>query len=186
MQMRGLGVNLWTLPNISLIEQYMMQGAASLTIDGVSVLAETVREVYTDKTEYTAAVEETADVKVFGKHYARSDYEGNAVADTDLTEDAFAEPVLVDGDAFEVTADKKLRAVKEGESTVLYRYKLFSSLGEYYIYSQPITLTATAEKADTNPQEKGCGSSLTFGGIAGAGTVLFTGIILSRKKKKEN
>lgn len=51
-QLRGVGVHAWTLTSANLIDQYRMQGCASLTIDGVAMLAETIRTISADRTEY--------------------------------------------------------------------------------------------------------------------------------------
>jgi len=175
--MRGIGTQLWTVTTASQIDMYVNQGVSSVTIDGAAMIAQNIKTVSTDKQEYTAEIGSDADVKVYGNYYARSDYEGNAVAPLDLTDDTFAVPMIVDGDSFEVDGNK-LRAVKEGESVVVYRYKAFSSSGEYYLYSQPITVKAVPVQAN---QGGGCGS------VAGAGAIGFAVLLCGAAilKKKE-
>ena len=180
-QLRGVGVHAWTLTSANLIDQYMMQGCASLTIDGVAMLAETIRTVSANRTEYKTAVGKEAEVRLSGKYYSRSDYEGNATADADLTDDSLAEPMLVSGEAFEVTDGNRLKAVKEGTSTAVYRYKMFSSLGEYYIYSQPFTLIAESGSGEA----RGCGSLFELSGLTGAGIALSLLSIPVLKKKEK-
>ena len=180
-QLRGVGVHAWTLTSANLIDQYMMQGCASLTIDGVAMLAETIRTVSADRAEYKTAVGKEAEVRLSGKYYSRSDYEGNATADADLTDDSLAEPMLVSGEAFEVTDGNRLKAVKEGTSTAVYRYKMFSSLGEYYIYSQPFTLIAESGSGEA----RGGGSLLKVSGLTGAGIALSLLSIPVLKKKEK-
>ena len=180
-QLRGVGVHAWTLTSANLIDQYMMQGCASLTIDGVAMLAETIRTVSADRADYKTAVGKEAEVRLSGKYYSRSDYEGNATADADLTDDSLAEPMLVSGEAFEVTDGNRLKAVKEGTSTAVYRYKMFSSLGEYYIYSQPFTLIAESGSGEA----RGCGSLLKVSGLTGAGIALSLLSIPVLKKKEK-
>ena len=179
-QLRGVGVQAWTLASSNLVEQYMMQGCASLTIDGVAMLADSIRTVSAEREEYTVTVGETANVKLVGKYYSRSDYEGNETALADLTNDGFSEPLLVSGDSFEVK-DGKLRAVKEGRSVAIYRYKMFSSLGEYYIYSQPFALIAKSAS-----EKRGCGSLLKLSGLTGAGIVLILSAVMLLNKKEKS
>ncbi|MFQ7078154.1 MAG: hypothetical protein ACLRSW_09600 [Christensenellaceae bacterium] len=71
-QLRGVGVHAWTLTSANLIDQYMMQGCASLTIDGVAMLAETIRTVSADRTEYKTAVGKEAEVRLSGKYYSEA------------------------------------------------------------------------------------------------------------------
>jgi len=98
-----------------------------------------------------------------------------------LTDDSLAEPMLVSGEAFEVTDGNRLKAVKEGTSTAVYRYKMFSSLGEYYIYSQPFTLIAESGSGEA----RGCGSLLELSGLTGAGIALSLLSIPVLKKKEK-
>lgn len=175
---RGTGVNLWTLNNISQIELYIKQGVSSVTIDGAAAVALNIRTVSTDKPSYKVDVGNFADVKVYGNYFARFDYDGNPVKSLDITDDNFAVPMIVEGDAFEVE-EGKLKAVKTGESTVVYRYKTFATSGEQYIYSQPITLTA--EESTRTGKSAGCSGSVSLGAI---GVVMLLGGVVLLKKKE--
>lgn len=176
LQLRGIGTQVWTLTNAALLDTYMMQGCSSLTVDGVALLDGRIRNISTDQQSYSVKVGKTADIKVQGNYYARSDYDGNAVAPMDITENNFTVPIIVDGDSFE-EVDGNLQAVKAGETTVVYRYKTFSASGEYYVYSQPITLTATAT-------EGGCGSVSMSIPCVSIVSSLGLAIYMKKKEKK--
>ena len=183
-QLRGLGVQAWTLRDSSLLEQFMMRGCASLTIDGVAMISDMIRSISANQTEYRTAVGEEAEVKLLGEYYSRSDYEGNKTSAADLTDDANAEPVLISGDAFELTDGNSWKAVKEGTSVAMYRYKMFSTAGQYYIYSQPFTLVAE----NRSEKGQGCSSVLDIPGLHWAGEsllVVTAVIILIRKRKSQ-
>ena len=183
-QLRGLGVQVWTLQDSSLLEQFMMRGCASLTIDGVAMISDMIRSISANQTEYRTAVGEEAEVKLLGEYYSRSDYEGNKTSAADLTDDANAEPVLISGDAFELTDGNSWKAVKEGTSVAMYRYKMFSTAGQYYIYSQPFTLVAE----NRSEKGQGCSSVLDIPGLHWVGEsllVVTAVIILIRKRKSQ-
>ena len=183
-QLRGLGVQAWTLRDSSLLEQFMMRGCASLTIDGVAMISDMIRSISANQTEYRTAVGEEAEVKLLGEYYSRSDYEGNKTSAADLTDDANAEPVLISGDAFELTDGNSWKAVKEGTSVAMYRYKMFSTAGQYYIYSQPFTLVAE----NRSEKGQGCSSVLDIPGLHWVGEsllVVTAVIILIRKRKSQ-
>ncbi len=145
---RGITIWPWTFNN-STTAQFQTAFLASvggITTDTAQYSKNMTRKVYADKYDFTLNVGEEATFNAEAVLYA-----GTLV---DITKHRSASIKFIEGEDVISVEDGKITALKDGTASFMIRYNVRTSpVGQYNLYTQPITVTVGTPSPETSEGE---------------------------------
>ncbi len=138
---RGISIYPWTFRgDFNVYKDYFMWGYSGLTGDNADVLGKYAHHVaYTGKTTYN--VGESLPLTLNMTDYLR------------LTEEKAATLTILDGEEYVNVTDTALEFTAGGEVTILLAfYQRVDRQNDYYLHTQPITITVNGDSSDTDTE----------------------------------
>lgn len=203
---RGIFTWPWTIRDSASFDKYFLMGVGGITTDNSYLAKNYIKRVFTDKNEFTLNVNSTLDIGLTAETYGAADGANDFSNRTYPAKNA--EMIIISGNDSLVYVSGMLKATAAGDYTVLFRQSFKLNNGETaYVYSEPVTVHATASSAEDNGEanadnttntppsseatttapvttekKKGCGSSISAGSAVVAVTALTLGWAFKKKE----
>lgn len=186
---RGITIWPWTFNNSTKtqFQDAFLASVGGITTDTAQYSKNMARKVYAEKYDFTLNVGEDAALKAEAVLYA-----GTIV---DITTHRSATIKFIEGEDVISIEDGKITALKDGTASFMIRYNVRSSpVGQYNLYTQPITVTVVSPSPDVSEtvstdvsndgdNEKGPATWIYIVGAVVVVAVVAVVVVVSKKKK---
>jgi glycerophosphoryl diester phosphodiesterase len=187
---RGITIWPWTFNNSTKtqFQDAFLASVGGITTDTAQYSKNMARKVYAEKYDFTLNVGEDAAFKAEAVLYA-----GTIV---DITTHRSATIKFIEGEDVISIEDGKITALKDGTASFMIRYNVRSSpVGQYNLYTQPITVTVGSPSPDVSDNtvsndvsdggdnEKGPATWIYIVGAVAVVAVVAVVVVVSKKKK---